>query len=375
MNQLPTSQVFISYSRRDDVVTRRIVAFLRKQGLKVWVDNEKLTPGTPIWEAEIEKAIKAASAIVVMLSPDSKDSEWVRREITLADHYRKRVFPVLVRGDEETSISLRLLNRQFVDIRENEDAGLGSLEIALLGYLQELSVKEEEKTKIDAQKLAEEKARQLSSQKLPEEPKSEKKEDRRGSMVKKKASAEKITSRERPDDTNTLPLDYAGIFRVTLGWAIGGLIGGFIYSEYGEIAGGAVGGTIGGLVAHIVLKTENVLSQKINITRFTLAWAIGGAIGWLIGWELTEAIGAGIGMAIFAMIGMVSTVRRDYIRSNWIHITWITLAWAISGAVGWSIAKGMIEGPSIDTAISWAIGTAIGWAIGGFVMGWQLTRR
>ena len=128
----------MSYSRKDDAVMRRIVAFLRKQGIIVWVDNEKLIPGTPIWEEEIEKAIKGASAIVVVLSPDSKNSEWVRREISLADQYRKRVFPVLVRGDEETSISLRLINRQYVDIRNHEDAGLLPLTNALSIHLQEL---------------------------------------------------------------------------------------------------------------------------------------------------------------------------------------------------------------------------------------------
>jgi hypothetical protein len=348
MPQLSSGHVFISYSRKDDVVMHRVVAFLRRQGLKVWVDNEKLTPGTPVWEAEIEKAIKGASAIVIVLSPDSKDSEWVRREISLADQYRKRVFPVLVRGDEESSITLRLINRQFVDIRENENAGLGSLVAALLARLQELS-DEEEKVK------------------------------EREYLVNKKASDEQITGRETLNlgtgNTTALRIDPQGILWVTLGWAIAGLIGGFIYSEYGEIAGGAIGGTIGGLVTSIALRVENDPSNQKNMIKTTLAWAIGGAIGWLIGWELTEAIGAGIGMTIFAMIGMASTLRRDYILSNWKSITWITLAWGICGAIGWSIAKGLIDGLYIENAIGWAIGTAIGWAIGGFVMSWQLMRR
>ncbi len=135
-------QVFMSYSRRDDAVMRRIVTFLRNKDIKVWVDNEKLIPGTPIWEEEIEKAIKTAPAIVAVLSPDSKNSEWVRREISLADQYRKRVFPVLVRGDEESSITLRLMNRQYVDIRANEKAGLNALSMALSFYLEELSARQ-----------------------------------------------------------------------------------------------------------------------------------------------------------------------------------------------------------------------------------------
>jgi sulfatase modifying factor 1 len=129
--------VFVSYSRMDNDVMRRIVTFLRKRGIKTWVDNEKLTPGTPIWEEEIEKAIKGASAIIVVLSPDSKVSEWVRREISLADQNHKRIFPVLVRGDEDTSMSLRLITRQYVDLRRDEEKGLDSLYTALSQYLDE----------------------------------------------------------------------------------------------------------------------------------------------------------------------------------------------------------------------------------------------
>ena len=128
-------QVFISYSRRDNAVMRRIVTFLRKKGHNVWVDNEKLMPGTPIWEEEIEKAIKSASAIVVILSPDSKKSVWVRREISLAENHSKRIFPIMVAGDEDASISLRLITSQYVDIRENEETGLVALSTALSFYL------------------------------------------------------------------------------------------------------------------------------------------------------------------------------------------------------------------------------------------------
>jgi HEAT repeat protein len=135
-------QVFLSYSRKDEEPMRLIAKFLRAQGIKVWVDNEKLIPGTPIWEDEVEKAIRNAIAIVVVLSPDSKNSEWVKREMTLADQHQKRIFPLLVRGDENTSITLRLINRQFVDLRRDWDQGLKSLSDALSFYISELSLHE-----------------------------------------------------------------------------------------------------------------------------------------------------------------------------------------------------------------------------------------
>jgi len=122
---------------------RSIAKFLREQGIKVWVDNENVIPGTPIWEDEVERGIKGAAAILVVLSPDSKSSEWVRRETSLADQYHKHIFPILVRGDENTSISLRLIDRQFVDLRRTKEQGLKALSESLSSYINEMSLQEQ----------------------------------------------------------------------------------------------------------------------------------------------------------------------------------------------------------------------------------------
>src|ERR1041385_4216126 len=142
----------MSYSRKDEDAMRSIAKFLRAEGIKVWVDNEKLIPGTPIWEDEVEKAITSATAIVVILSPESKNSEWVKREISLADQHHKRIFPVLVRGDENTSISLRLINRQYVDLRGAKEKSLKSLSDALSFYMSELSQQEQKAVSDQAQR-------------------------------------------------------------------------------------------------------------------------------------------------------------------------------------------------------------------------------
>jgi len=134
--------VFMSYSRKDEDTMKRIVEFLRSQDIKVWVDNEKLVPGTPIWEVEIEKAIKNAKAIVVLMSPDSKNSEWVRREIGYSQRCETRTFPLLIRGDEDSSVTIRLINTQYIDLRQREKVGLRSLSVALKEYLKEFGGKE-----------------------------------------------------------------------------------------------------------------------------------------------------------------------------------------------------------------------------------------
>jgi HEAT repeat protein len=196
----------MSYSRKDEEIMRFIARFLRAQGMKVWVDNEKLIPGTPIWEDAIEKAIRDSAAIVVVLSPDSKSSEWVRREISLADQHRKRVFPVLASGDENSSITLRLINRQYVDIRQNKEKGLKSLSEALSFYINELilheqrALKEKEKTSSTSAKTE---AAHLPGQKM--------------SSAKISAAPPSKKTAEKSDERSPEPLARGNIF----GWLTG----------------------------------------------------------------------------------------------------------------------------------------------------------
>lgn len=126
---------FMSYSREDTAKQRRIVKELRERGVNIWVDVENLTPGTPTWEREIEKAIRGATGIIVLLSPESNNSEWVRREISFGEQHRKRIFPVLIEGDDHTSTPLRLASHQRVDLRTKFEAGLNELAAALKDYI------------------------------------------------------------------------------------------------------------------------------------------------------------------------------------------------------------------------------------------------
>ena len=135
MSTSTTPYYFMSYGREDTVKQRRIVRELRERGINLWVDVENLTPGTPTWEREIEKAIRASTGIIVLLSPESNNSEWVRREISFGEQHRKRIFPVLIEGDDDTSTPLRLANHQRVDLRTEFNAGLDELATALKDYI------------------------------------------------------------------------------------------------------------------------------------------------------------------------------------------------------------------------------------------------
>jgi len=126
---------FISYSRADMVQQRKVVAELRNRGVNSWVDTDNLIPGSPAWEREIERSIRGAAGVIVLLSPDSNNSQWVRRELSFAEEIDIHIFPVHIRGDESDSIPLRLSAHQRVDLRRNYAKGLDELASALKDHL------------------------------------------------------------------------------------------------------------------------------------------------------------------------------------------------------------------------------------------------
>ena len=105
---------------------RRVRDDLRAQGLAVWND-ENLAPGTPSWKNAIEKAIENTGCLVVILSPDAKESEWIEREMDYARACSVPILPVLAGGDERSAIPFELINVQLVDIRTDYATGIQHL--------------------------------------------------------------------------------------------------------------------------------------------------------------------------------------------------------------------------------------------------------
>lgn len=104
-------QVFLSYSEADREFARKLSSQLSKRGLQVWDPSDHLFPGDN-WPLKIGEALQESKAMVVLLSPDSMKSEWVRREIEYAlgdQNYKGRLFTVLVRSAREIPGILREL--------------------------------------------------------------------------------------------------------------------------------------------------------------------------------------------------------------------------------------------------------------------------
>jgi TIR domain len=102
-------QVFISYAQPDEAFARALSSHLSRHGLSVWTTNQAILPGDNPW-LQTGEALKKSRAMVVVVSPDSMRSEWVRREIEYAlgdPNYQGRVFPVIVRPTADVPWILR----------------------------------------------------------------------------------------------------------------------------------------------------------------------------------------------------------------------------------------------------------------------------
>jgi formylglycine-generating enzyme required for sulfatase activity len=106
------ADVFISYKKEDFHIAERVIAALRAENFSVWWDDS-LTPKSA-WDAELEREINAAAAVVVLWTPRSVNSEWVRTEA----HYgleRGKLVPVMLEG---CTIPIAFMLRQTVNLTQ-----------------------------------------------------------------------------------------------------------------------------------------------------------------------------------------------------------------------------------------------------------------
>lgn len=77
---------FISYSHKDEDFTKRLHSRMRDEHLRVWFAPEDMRAGRKVHE-QIEEAIRYYDKLLLVLSEDSMDSQWVETEIY---HSRQR---------------------------------------------------------------------------------------------------------------------------------------------------------------------------------------------------------------------------------------------------------------------------------------------
>lgn len=120
--------VFISYSHRDKDFVDKLAIQLVQKNVHAWVDRWELSVGDSLID-KIQDAVEGASALLVVLSPESIQSQWCKRELSaglLRELEEKRVvvMPVLL---QDCEIPIFARGKLYADFRNNFDVGLKAI--------------------------------------------------------------------------------------------------------------------------------------------------------------------------------------------------------------------------------------------------------
>ena len=130
-------EVFLSHSAKDRRFAERIAQALRRHGIPVWYSGTDIV-GAAQWHDEIGKALQRCDWLVVVLSPHSVESPWVKRELLYAlddARYETRIVPVLFEPCKHQDLSWTLGEFEFVDFTKDFQKGCrGLLRIWGVGY-------------------------------------------------------------------------------------------------------------------------------------------------------------------------------------------------------------------------------------------------
>jgi hypothetical protein len=122
-------EVFLSHSSKDRDFVVRLAHVLRRHNIRYWYSATHIE-GAKQWHDEIGRALTRCNWFLVVLTPDSVRSLWVKRELLFAlneDRYSERIIPLLRKPCEYSRLSWALPEFQIVDLTGNFDVGCRQL--------------------------------------------------------------------------------------------------------------------------------------------------------------------------------------------------------------------------------------------------------
>jgi tetratricopeptide (TPR) repeat protein len=103
--------VFISYKHDDNDFAENVIHRIKAEGFITWIDSDNLHPGED-WREGIDQAIQQAFALIVIMSPAAKASEYITYEWAYAWGRGIRVIPLMYK---HTDLHPRLKSLQYLD--------------------------------------------------------------------------------------------------------------------------------------------------------------------------------------------------------------------------------------------------------------------
>jgi hypothetical protein len=115
---MPEWDVFISYSRRDLDFVTQLFNELTARGVNAWFDKETIEAADH-WRTSIVEGIRDCKVFVLVQSPDAFSSTNVRKEVDLAERYKRPIVPLAWRkADTPVAFEYQLAGLQYINFRE-----------------------------------------------------------------------------------------------------------------------------------------------------------------------------------------------------------------------------------------------------------------
>lgn len=131
------SEAFLSHSSQDQEFVSKLVEVLRHHGIPVWYSKTNIL-GAQQWHDEIGNALKRCDWFLVVLSPNSVDSMWVKRELIFAlqqNRFENKIVPIIYQPCNYEQLSWVLSSFQMINFQEAfEDGCRDILRLWGVGY-------------------------------------------------------------------------------------------------------------------------------------------------------------------------------------------------------------------------------------------------
>ena len=110
--------IFISYSRQDADIVKKVSEGLMSAGFSVWIDKNGIESGDA-FKSVIVKAIESCNTVVFFSSHSSNESYWTTKEISVAIYDGKNIIPIKLDDSKYNSeIKFDLINLDYIDMSD-----------------------------------------------------------------------------------------------------------------------------------------------------------------------------------------------------------------------------------------------------------------
>lgn len=120
--------VFISYSHEDRIIAEMLAQRVHSIGFTPWIDFAGIKGGEE-WRQSIDDALERSSAFLILLTPESNASRWVKYELRQALERKLRIIPLMIRT---CPLPDEIEHLHYVDFLQNSEQAFNSLHRALL---------------------------------------------------------------------------------------------------------------------------------------------------------------------------------------------------------------------------------------------------